>query len=283
MITILSLLSDTYVLEGKTDYYARKRLVVQAKNKYNSPKYRFVVRFTRKDIICQIVYSKIVGDFVLCAAYAHELPRYGVEHGLTNWAAAYCTGLLLARRALKHLGLDSKYEGCTEPDGEYFQVEQLEDGPRPFKAFLDVGLRRTSTGSRIFGCLKGAVDGGLAIPYSEKRFPGYDASEKKGDSELLASYIYGGHVQEYMEYLMEEDEEAYKKQFASYIASGLEPDDIEEYYKEAHKKIRASPEMVKKPGFTDAQKAEAKQKHFKKRLTFAERKAAVKAKMASME
>ncbi|MPC66490.1 60S ribosomal protein L5 [Portunus trituberculatus] len=26
--------------EGKTDYYARKRLVVQAKNKYNTPKHR---------------------------------------------------------------------------------------------------------------------------------------------------------------------------------------------------------------------------------------------------
>lgn len=40
--------------EGKTDYYARKRLVVQAKNKYNSPKYRLVVRITNKDIICQV-------------------------------------------------------------------------------------------------------------------------------------------------------------------------------------------------------------------------------------
>ncbi len=35
---------------------------------------------------------------VVAAAYAHELPRYGVKVGLTNYAAAYCTGLLLARR-----------------------------------------------------------------------------------------------------------------------------------------------------------------------------------------
>ena len=27
--------------EGKTDYFARKRLVVQDKNKYNTPKYRY--------------------------------------------------------------------------------------------------------------------------------------------------------------------------------------------------------------------------------------------------
>jgi hypothetical protein len=31
--------------------------------------------------------------------------------GLTNYAASYCTGLLLARRLLKKLGLDAKYEG----------------------------------------------------------------------------------------------------------------------------------------------------------------------------
>ena len=37
--------------QGKTDYYARKRLVTQAKNKYNAPKYRLVVRFTNRDII----------------------------------------------------------------------------------------------------------------------------------------------------------------------------------------------------------------------------------------
>lgn len=90
-------------LEGKTDYYARRRLVVQDKNKYNTPKYRLIVRFTNKDIICQIAYAKIEGDRVVCSAYAHELPRYGVKVGLTNYAAAYCTGLLLARRVCYNL------------------------------------------------------------------------------------------------------------------------------------------------------------------------------------
>lgn len=87
-----------FLSEGRTDYYARKRLVVQDKNKYNTPKYRMIVRFTNKDIICQIAYAKIEGDYIVCAAYAHELPRYGVKVGLTNYSAAYCTGLLLARR-----------------------------------------------------------------------------------------------------------------------------------------------------------------------------------------
>ena len=34
--------------EGKTDYQARRRLVIQDKNKYNMPKYRLVVRMTNK-------------------------------------------------------------------------------------------------------------------------------------------------------------------------------------------------------------------------------------------
>ena len=39
---------------GRTDYYARRRLVVQDKNKYNTPKYRLIVRFTNKDIVAQV-------------------------------------------------------------------------------------------------------------------------------------------------------------------------------------------------------------------------------------
>lgn len=54
------------ILEGRTDYFARKRLVIQDKNKYNSPKYRLVVRFTNKDIICQVCiyyYAMVFLDF----------------------------------------------------------------------------------------------------------------------------------------------------------------------------------------------------------------------------
>ncbi|KAG2234576.1 hypothetical protein INT48_000479 [Thamnidium elegans] len=227
--------------EGKTDYYARKRLVVQAKNKYNSPKYRLVVRFTNKDVICQIIYAKLQGDFVLSAAYAHELPRYGVKGGLTNWASAYATGLLLSRRTLAKLGLADKYEGFAEPDGTVQLIEAAEDAPRPFKAFLDVGLARTSTGARVFGAMKGASDGGIFVPHNGNRFPGFDLETKTNDDELLRNYIYGVHVAEYMEYLEEEDEERYKKQFATFIKNGITSDKVEDMYTEAHEAIRADP------------------------------------------
>lgn len=229
---------------GKTDYYARKRLITQAKNKYAAPKYRLVVRFTNRDIIAQIVTSEINGDKVFVSAYAHELKRYGVNHGLTNWAAAYCVGLLIARRVLSKLNLDETFEGVEEPDGEFNMTEPAEvDGEtrRPFKCFLDVGLTRTSTGARVFGALKGASDGGVYIPHSEKRFPGYDQETKELDADTLRKYIFGGHVSEYMETLADDDEERYKAQFQGYIDDEVEADGLEELYAEAHKAIREDP------------------------------------------
>ncbi|KAK9728603.1 60S ribosomal protein L5 [Basidiobolus ranarum] len=266
--------------EGKTDYYARKRLVVQAKNKYNSPKYRLVVRFTNSDIICQIVYAKIQGDFVLASAYAHELPKYGVKVGLTNYASAYCTGLLVARRVLTKLGLADKYQGVEEADGTVSLVEELEDAPRPFKAFLDVGLKRTTTGSRVFAALKGASDGGIFIPHSENRFPGYDAEAKSLDSEILRTYIYGGHVAEYMSYLAEDDEEKYKRQFAKYLENGITEDNIEEMYESAHQQIREDPTF--KP--TDKKKpapGEKTKRYHKLKLNLKQRRNKVEQKKAA--
>merc|ERR1711955_2983 len=101
-------------------YFARKRLVVQDKNKYNTPKYRMIVRSSNTDVTCQIAYARLEGDVVICAAYSHELPRYGVKVGLTNYSAAYCTGLLLARRLLTNLNLGETYEGQTEVDGDEY-------------------------------------------------------------------------------------------------------------------------------------------------------------------
>lgn len=269
--------------EGKTDYYARKRLVAQHKAKYNTPKYRLVVRFTNKDIITQIISSTITGDVVLSAAYSHELPRYGITHGLTNWSAAYATGLLLARRTLQKLGLDETYAGVEEPEGEYELTEAVEDGPRPFKVYLDVGLQRTTTGARIFGALKGASDGGLYVPHSENRFPGWDFEAEELDADLLRSYIFGGHVSQYMEELADDDEERYRELFKGYLADDIDADAIEDIYAEAHAAIREDPSFkpIEKK-FTKEQYAAESKKYRQVKLTREERKARVAAKIAAL-
>lgn len=232
--------------EGKTDYYARKRLILQEKNKYNTPKYRMVVRFSNKNITTQILYARIEGDVVLAAAYSHELPRYGVKVGLTNYASAYATGLLLARRLLKKLKLDGVYAGAKDINGAEFHVEDIEGQPGAFTAYLDVGLARTTTGAKIFGALKGAVDGGLNIPHSVKRFPGYSNEKKEFKAEVHRQHIFGVHVANYMKALKGEDEDAYKRQFSQYIKHGITAETVESTYKKAHAEIRKDPEAKPK-------------------------------------
>jgi len=249
--------------EGKTDYYARKRLVCQDKNKFATPKYRFVVRFSNKDITCQVISSKIKGDICHCAAYAHELPRYGLKVGLTNYSAAYCVGLLCARRLLKKYNLDGNFEGTAEVTAEYedsYVHGNDEDGPNAFHALLDVGLKRTTLGSRIFSAMKGAFDGGLEIPHSEKKFFGYDADEKEYDAGAHRERILGGHVSSYMESLEEEQPEEYATKFSRFIKAGVTADGMEEMYLNVHKAIRANPEAKltkkKKPADLTREKLE---------------------------
>jgi len=240
--------------EAKTDYRARKRLVTQDKCKYQTPKYRLVIRFTNKDIIAQIFSSDLDHDVCITAAYGHELKRYGLKVGFTNYAAAYATGLLLARRVNEKFGLNELFEGQTEVSGELYDVNEDADpeGRAPFKALLDVGLKRTTTGARIFGALKGASDGGLHIPHNDRRFPGSAAAEgeegKKFEPnpEVHRNYIFGNHIATYMKHLKKEDPEAYARQFRTYNDAKVGPDDLSGAYKKLHAAIRQDP--LKKRG-----------------------------------
>lgn len=210
------------------------------------------MRFSNRDITCQIQYATIAGDIVVATAYSHELKEFGLKQGLTNYAAAYCTGLLLARRVLTKFNLADTYKvrmcpcrlgvaqvgmggvrsyavplhrytlpqirqlgvleaapdcslvaltACKCPEcaglhclclevsvlsfcqafgnrapgscslsytearhmqgledaeavGEDYNVDEVDDAPRPFTALLDTGLKRTSTGSKVFAALK---------------------------------------------------------------------------------------------------------------------------------
>jgi len=279
--------------EGKTDYRARKRLIAQDKNKYNSPKYRMVVRFSNKFVMCQIVAAELVGDKILACASSAELPRYGLKVGLKNFAAAYCTGLLLARRLLKKLKLDDLYEGNTEIDGEVistetgsgnskktYYVEELDDDKRPFKALLDVGIKTCTTGNRVFAAMKGATDGGLDIPHSHKRFAGYDKEAKEFDADAMKDRIFGQHVSEYMEKLMDEDNAKYQEVFSDYIKAGVEADGLEDLYTEVHEAIREDPTMAEKEDFEPEDRTTYKKAV---KLTYEERKAKLEELKASME
>jgi large subunit ribosomal protein L5e len=269
--------------EGKTDYYQRKRLITQRKNKYNTPKWRFVVRRTNNRIICQVVWSTIAGDKVKTSADSSELRNYGLEAGLSNYAAAYATGLLTARRLLTQLdqenkardiqsNLAQKFNLVPEATGEYVNISELAEkknvGVRPFTAFLDLGLARATVGNRVFAAMKGAVDGGLNIPHSDKIFPKVKGGDKKDAkapakgataSNPLRDRIFGLHVQTYMDKLRK-DTSAYTAQFSQWDKtvkkSGVKT--LEELYKKVHAAIRANPARKVASKKTVQHKADAK-------------------------
>merc|ERR1719438_447860 len=119
--------------QGKTDYYARKRLVINDKDKYDSKKYRFVVRRTNRRILCSIVYSTIQGDMTVTSADSQELRNYGLNCGLTNYASAYATGLLCARRLLKAKQMADMYKGTENIEEETGKRGKKKDDAAPKK------------------------------------------------------------------------------------------------------------------------------------------------------
>jgi len=271
--------------EGKTDYRARRQMIVQDKTKFGAPKYRLVARVTNKDIITQIVHAKVQGDDVLAAAYSHELKNYGLKVGLTNYAAAYATGLLLARRTLTKLKIADKFAGVKEADGTYIAPRNKKDDEGetqfPFKAILDVGLVRTTTGARVFGVLKGAVDGGIAVPHKASRFPGYNKEKSELNAKVHRAHIFGAHVGDYMKHIKtikEQNPDEPNPQFNNYNKEKITPESLEALYKKVHAAIRADP----KPKARKA-KSDKKPKAFNtKRLSVAVRKENAKKKVAAL-
>jgi len=228
--------------ECKTDYKARGAMIRQDLKKYGAKKYRFIVRITNNRIICQIAYATLEGDRIVASADSGELAKYGKigTVGLTNFAAAYATGLLCARRVLAKFGIADQFVGQTEVDGKHFLQEDTEEGRRPLSAVLDIGLRRSTKGARVFGAMKGAVDGGVHIPHSDKCLPG-----DEGEEDVCLERILGGHVSLYMSELKEGDEDKYKLQFGNYIKAGVEGDSLEAMYKQLHADIRKDPSPSK--------------------------------------
>jgi large subunit ribosomal protein L5e len=158
--------------------------------------------------------------------------------------------------------MDSLYKGVEAADGEFFDLYEknlIKKERRPFKAFLDVGLVRTTTGNRVFGAMKGAVDGGIFVPHNTKRFPGFRVekaaattgkrgkatAEKVGKTTVYNAkehrdHIMGIHVQNYMDLLKKTNKDKYTKQFKGWEATLVKTKTatVEALYKKVHAEIR---------------------------------------------
>ncbi|WP_321422065.1 50S ribosomal protein L18 [uncultured Methanobacterium sp.] len=140
--------------EGKTNYGARLKLIAL-------DKHRLVVRVTGNHTIAQIVDVQIEGDQTLVSAHSQELKNMGWLASGKNTSAAYLTGYLCGKKALK--------EGITE-------------------AVLDMGLATSTKGSRVYAVIKGALDAGLEVPHNDVILPSEDR-------------ITGEHISQYAESL----------------------------------------------------------------------------------
>lgn len=129
--------------KGRTNYKRRLRLLL-------SKKPRLVVRRSLKYVRAQIIEFDPKGDKTIASASSQELKKLGWKFACDNLPAAYLTGLLIGKKAVK--------KGIKE-------------------AILDVGLYTSSKGSRIYAVLKGAVDVGLKVPHDEKILPSKERIE----------------------------------------------------------------------------------------------------------
>ncbi len=178
--------------EGRTNFRKRLSLV-------KSGKKRLVVRKTSNGLVCQIVDYKHKGDVTLISATAKELPGFGWKGGTGNLPGSYLVGYLCAVRA--------REKNISE-------------------AILDIGLQRSTKGSRVYATLKGALDGGINVPFSEDILP----SDER---------IRGLHIQAIAE----------KKaaMFSGLRKSGLDAKDMSKHFDEVKARISKVKIPEKKP------------------------------------
>ncbi len=126
--------------ECKTNYAKRKRLL-------ESRKARIVIRKSNRYVLIQYVESKMAQDKIICSAISKELLGYGWPKekagSLKSLAACYLTGILFGKK--------------------------IKDKER--EAIVDLGLVKSTKGSRIYAALKGIVETGVNSRHDAKMFP----------------------------------------------------------------------------------------------------------------
>ena len=126
--------------EGRTNY--QKRVNVLKSNEL-----RLIIRRSNNYMQVQFVKYEPKGDKVLLTVSSAALAKHGWKYSCKNTPAAYLTGLLAGKLAVK--------AGIA-------------------KAVADVGLRTTTHGAKIFATVKGAADAGLKLNFDSKVAPSED-------------------------------------------------------------------------------------------------------------
>ena len=180
---------------GKTNYRQRRKMVFSRRN-------RVVIRKSNKNIRLQLVSSHPSGDQTHAYASSFELEKSFQWKGSGNSIpAAYLTGFLFGKRLIA--------------------TKLVED-----EIILDMGLTRKFYGSRIFSALKGIIDSGVPIAYSQD-VPIFPTDER----------IRGEHIANYAKELAKNDNEKYKQIFSQYLKKGFKPENMSEEFEKVKSAI----------------------------------------------
>mgnify|MGYP001581352470 CR=1 FL=1 len=174
-------------LAGKTNYKKRLKLVSA-----RTP--RIIIRKSLNNFIIQLVDFDPKGDKVLTTVSSARLKDYGWNAHTGNMPAAYLTGLLFGNN-LKN---------------------------KNFNAILDLGLYRSIKKSSIYAALKGVIDSGIKVKYSEEVLP-------------LEGRITGKHISDYAKLIKNNGK--YQKQFSNYAKNNFDALNFENHFKEVKNKI----------------------------------------------
>jgi large subunit ribosomal protein L18 len=131
-------------IRGQTDYNLRLKLL---KSKLT----RVVVRKTNNNMIVQFVDYADAGDKIITSARSVDLKKLGFALNTSNIVAAYLTGMLAGKRAIK-----AGFKG---------------------ECIADLGLQKTLYGNKIFAALKGVQDSGVNIKIKAVVFPSQERLE----------------------------------------------------------------------------------------------------------
>ena len=133
------------------------------------------------------------------SASSKELAKLGWKGGSGNLPSAYLTGVLAGRRALAR-GVEG--------------------------AILDIGLRPSTKGSKLYAALKGLTDAGLEVPHSEGVLPSHER-------------LSGSHIAAYAKTLLSEGGDAYRRRFSGYVGKGLKPEELSSHFEHVRVQIQS--------------------------------------------
>lgn len=128
-------------IRGLTNYNQRLKLL-------KSNMTRAVIRRSNKNMLVQFVNYSDNGDKIITSSKSVDLIKLGFKLNTGNITAAYLTGLLAGKRAMKQA------------------VKE--------EVIVDLGLQKSIYGSRIYAAIKGIKDSGIKIKVGEGIFPAED-------------------------------------------------------------------------------------------------------------